>query len=361
MGFPSMSAQKFLTTSCLYALSGLALHAALTCPQAMAQGPVLPGAPSETQASEGTTPDFFGTDGPASALGAPGEAGDIVGIDGQATPKSEEELKEEVRKEAYDAAIESLLPLRPEEIRTLLERFDRTQESVVLPVYPAPKPEVAVETLSLDPGAKPAVVKTAQGVVTTMSLLDVSGEPWPIQDISWAGDFEIVDAGGEGEGAHILRISPQSEFATGNMSIRLLSLKTPVIISLETSREVVHYRFDAIVPEYGPMAETPLMEGAITTVAGGPELSNVLQGIMPENAKKLSVTGVDARTTAYSVGGQTYLRTPLTLLSPSWNNSVASADGMRVYTIKDASVLLLSDKGKMVRAHLSEREDIFDE
>ncbi len=55
-------------------------------------------------------------------------------------PTSKNDARENVRSQAFDAALQGLLPLRPEEIRKLLERFDRTQESVELPVYPPPRP-----------------------------------------------------------------------------------------------------------------------------------------------------------------------------------------------------------------------------
>ena len=48
--------------------------------------------------------------------------------------------------------------------------------------------------------------------------------------------------------------------------------------------------------------------------------------------------------------------TPLTLLSPSWDSSVTSADGMNVYTLNDTPVVLLSDEGRMVRAHITADE-----
>jgi hypothetical protein len=76
---------------------------------------------------------------------------------------------------------------------------------------------------------------------------------------------------------------------------------------------------------------------------------------------KLNVSGVDGRTTAYSSGGQTYVRTPLTLLSPAWKSSVSSADGMNVYVLSSAPVLLLSDEGESMRATLTEKEDLLDE
>ena len=198
---------------------------------------------------------------------------------------SADELQEQARKEAFDAALEGLLPLRPEEIRTLLERFDRTQESVQTPVYPNPKPEVVVKNISLDPGAEPIVVKLAYGHVTTINFLDSSGAPWPVQTVSWAGNFEVLEVAQDPEKfTHVFRISPQSEYAYGNMSITMTGLLTPVIITLETNRDLVHYRVDAVLPDFGPLAEAPIIDTGITTTAGDQDLSQILQGSIPSDA-----------------------------------------------------------------------------
>jgi intracellular multiplication protein IcmK len=70
----------------------------------------------------------------------------------------------------------------------------------------------------------------------------------------------------------------------------------------------------------------------------------------------MKVSGTDGRTTAYMVGDTTYVRTPLTLLSPGWSGSVSSADGMNVYSLSNAPVILLSDKGQVSRVRLSRKE-----
>ena len=313
-----------------------------------------------TLADENEVLDFFANDLEVADPVETTLSDNNPGLELDVDPVKEAELEAAFRREAFDAALQSLLPLKPEEIRELLEHFDRTQESVELPVYPMPKPEVAVQTIPLDPGTKPAVVRVAHGHVTTLNILDSSGAPWPIEDISWAGNFEVIQSGAT-SGTHIIRITPQSEFAYGNMSIKLLTLKTPVILTMETSRDLVHYRFDAIIPESGPMAEAPLIKSGLTLTAGNEDISSVLQGLSPSGSQRLDVSGVDSRTTAYRIGEETFVRTPLTLLSPSWSSSVASADGMRVYTIQHTPVLLLSDNGKMVRARLSPREDLTDE
>ncbi|MFP4098676.1 MAG: DotH/IcmK family type IV secretion protein [Alphaproteobacteria bacterium] len=274
--------------------------------------------------------------------------------------KSTEELEGSFRKEAYNQALKTLMPLKPEEIRTLLEHFDRTVESTELPVHPYPRAESVVQNISLDPGVPPLTVKLAYGYVTTLSLLDVSGAPWPIEDISWVGDF-VIEESVVDEMTHILRVSPQRKFAHGNVSMRLVGLDAPVIMTFETGRDFVHYRMDAVIPKRGPGAKTSIINRGITLSAGDPDMSTALSGIVPNGAEILNVSGVDGRTTAYVYNGMTYVRTPLTLLSPGWDSSVTSADGTNIYALEETPVILLSDRGRMVRAHLTVREDLLDE
>lgn len=350
-----MARNRLIPMSFLLALS-LSVAPVYAFGQQTAVGYEAQGGDDFTLASDAEVLNFFseGLD-----LSSPNQISASPGLMLETSPERIAQEQTQIRREAFDSALQSLLPLHPDEIRELLEHFDRTQESVEVPVYPMPKPEMTVQTLSLDPGTRPAVVKVAYGNVSTLNFLDSSGAPWPIEDISWAGNFEVVQSGTT-TGTHILRITPQSDFAYGNMSVKLLTLKTPIILTLETSRDLVHYRFDAIVPDSGPMAEAPLIKSGLTLAAGSPELSSVLQGIAPSGSERLNVAGADSRTSAYRIGEETFVRTPLTLLSPSWSSSVASADGMRVYTIQNAPVLLLSDNGKMIRARLSPREDLGD-
>ncbi|MEM6811368.1 MAG: DotH/IcmK family type IV secretion protein [Pseudomonadota bacterium] len=269
-----------------------------------------------------------------------------------------EQLEAEIRREAFDAALTGLFPLSEDNIRSLLGKYQDTQKAIEEPLNGVPQPEVTVETVSLDPGVAPMVISTSVGYVTTLNVLDITGAPWPIQDIGWAGNFEIIEPE---EGGHIVRITPLGRSAYGNISMRLLTLKTPVTIRLETVPDRVQYRVDARIPEYGPFAETPLIQGGIERVAGNGTIMSILDGVAPSGFERLNVSGVDARTSAFRAGSITYVRTPLTLLSPAWDQSVSSADGMNVYALSDTPVLLLSDNGEFKRAGLSAQETIFDE
>lgn len=313
---------------------------------------------SETPALDGggdaLPPSVPGGESPGMSLPADSTFGASAGVVG-GSPKTPEELEAEIREDAFNAALSGLLPLRPAEIRRLLEYYDQTKEAVEVPVYPYPKAEVNVLSLSLDPGVTPPIIRVATGHVTTLNLLDVTGAPWPIQDVSWAGNFEIVEPE---EGGHVLRITPMSDFAYGNISLRLLTLKTPITFTLQTHRDSVQYRVDARVPQYGPFASSPLIDAGISAVAGDADITAILDGTPPSGAIRLEVSGVDGRTSAWRFNGRTYVRTPLTLLSPGWDASVRSADGTSVYALANVPVLLLSDQGRVMRAHVAQGEGV---
>lgn len=328
---------------------------------AVAQAPLEEPAALEGQTQNavpvnGATADALTLDEPMAPEAAQG--GDEFAFDDSVDyEKSSEDVAAGFRKQAFENALNQTLPLKPEEIRTVLEHYDRTIQSTEVPVHPYPRPELAVQNVALDPGSLPLVIKLAFGYVTTMSILDASGKPWPIEDMSWVGDFEIHEDSANNT-THMLRISPSSNFAHGNISMRLVGLDTPVIFTFETNRDVVHYRFDAIIPKEGPNTATPIIDrgpvSSLTLTSGDVDMSRALGGVVPEDAKRLVVSGVDGRTSAYNYNGLTYVRTPYTLLSPGWESSVTSADGTNVYALESAPVLILSDKGRMLRAHLSE-------
>lgn len=269
------------------------------------------------------------------------------------TPEEQrEEAERQMRESAYDAAITGLMPLEPEEIDRLLERYRVIRESSEQRVGGKPKPVIKVETVSLEPGSVPSTISVSPGHVTSVNLMDITGQPWPIEEMSWGGDFEVVSPG---SGGHVIRITPLKAHAMGNLSVQLAELNTPVVFTLETQLEEVQYRFDARIPLYGPLATTPIIDPGVTITAGTDrDMTSILQGVIPTSASRKTLNGTDGRTSVYALGGTIYLRTPLTLLSPAWNSSVKSGDGMTVYSLSDTPVILLSDKGKLVRVSVED-------
>ncbi|MBK67259.1 MAG: type IV secretion protein DotH [Rickettsiales bacterium] len=275
--------------------------------------------------------------------------------------KKQKELREKIRKEERETAVkqtkQTLFPLKPEEIEQMLEMFNVTREKAESAGKVVPKPEVKVADISLDPSMVPEVIMTAPGNVTTLSILDITGQPWPIQDVTWAGEFEVIPPEPKG---HVIRITPLTVHGFGNISIRLIDLTTPVTFTLKTSPYISFYRFDARIPEYGPNASVSLIDQGPGIVAGDAIMTALLNGAPPENTVRLSVDGVDGRTSVWRSSGRVFVRTPLSLLSPGWTASASSADGMKIYQISESPVLLLSDKGNMVRAQVGKEEVVDD-
>ena len=268
---------------------------------------------------------------------------------------SKEEKDEALIDEAFEASVTGALPLTPEQIRIFLKKYDDSQRAAEEPVYDKPEPRIGIETVSLDPSAIPIEINTSIGYVSTLNFIDVTGEKWPIHDIGWAGDYEILQPENS---SHIIRVTPLSEFGGGNISVRLIGLKTPIILTLNNSRKEVHYRADLRVPELGPKAYIPPITNPISTVAGNKDMTSILIGSPPKNSENLIVSGVDSRTSAYILNGEMYIRTPYTLLSPGWQSSVKSSDGTTVYKIGEAPVVLLSHNGNITRAYLKKKEQI---
>jgi intracellular multiplication protein IcmK len=301
----------------------------------------------------------------AGATAAPAGAGGYG-----ATPQTPEELqammeqeqedaRKKIEEQTFNQALKQLLPLQPSQIRKTLETFRMSREAAETPIT-VPEPKSEVQTASLDPSGAPIVIKVAAGNVTSISILDATGAPWPIQDMVTAGPFSIM---APEEGGNVFRITPANAHGVGNISMRLVDMITPVTFRIQAGMDWVHYRLDVRIPKPGPLAKTPIIEyGGLKAVAGKDEqMVGVLDGTPPSDAEKLTVEGVDPRTTAWEVAGRTYLRTPLTLLSPGWDASVTSADGMNVYALGRAPVVLLSDEGRMVKARIIPSEDLTDE
>ena len=268
-----------------------------------------------------------------------------------------EDLEAEIRDEAFNAAVNGFLPLRPDEIRRFLEIYDEVKQASNTPVYPYPQPESKIQEISFDPADPPQVIKLATGHVTHVAFYDSTGQRWPITNVAWAGDFEFSYP--ENEGGSSLRIIPMSDFAYGNLIVYFSKFDTPAVFTLQAQREIVHVRYDAILPEPGPFAKMDIIErSGPTTTSGSLQSVSVLDGTPPDSAKMMNVSGVDSRTKAYDMNGKVYLRTPHTLISPAWKESASSGDGINVYVINKTPVVLLSDKGKIIRAFIDNKDSL---
>ena len=301
----------------------------------------------------------FAADPSGQPPAAPSPAQGANGLDQFVEPPapSQNEVLEMANQMAFSNAIAGAVPLRPDQIQEIISKMSDVQEAAAPALADPERPRgtMKVETVSLDPGASPPLIKVAAGYVTTVMVMDATGAPWEIKDLAFAGKFE---AKVPRDTPYVFRILPLSRFQEGNVTLQLAGLATPLTFRLSASNDEVYYRYDVRVPAMGPNARPPRFASANSMVAGDATIMSVLDGYPPSGAKRLVVSGLDDRSGAWEVNGQVYLRTPHSLLSPAWSTSAASGDGTTVYAIPETPVLLLSDQGLMVRARISRPEGL---
>ncbi len=95
----------------------------------------------------------------------------------------QEQREQEHIAKSFERAEKGLLPLSTDQIRDFMRRLEVMQKGSQAPAGGPPKPDIRTATLSLDPGVDPPVVNLVAGYVTTITMIDSTGEPWPILDV----------------------------------------------------------------------------------------------------------------------------------------------------------------------------------
>ena len=81
----------------------------------------------------------------------------------------------------------------------------------------------------------------------------------------------------------------------------------------------------------------------------------MLAGIAPADAEPLQVEGVSPdEVRAWRLGGEIYLRTRHTLMSPPWSASESGEGDVRIYALPSTPVVLLSVNNRTVSARLKD-------
>ncbi len=247
---------------------------------------------------------------------------------------------------AFASTVHNIMPLSPKQIVSLHAMFNATRKAAVTSPGSPPKPTSTSLMISLAPGSAPPVVRLQQGYVSSLVFLDSTGQPWPIQAYD-VGDPDSFSVQFEKSIPSSLFVQSLGSYKPGNLVVVLKGEKTPIMVTLMPGQSAVDYRVDMRVPGLGPNASPTLSTLPDTS---NPQLLNVLDGVPPMGAKNLQVQGGAAQ--AWLVKDKLYLRTRMTLLSPSWVSTMSSPDGTHAYQLVKSPVLLASDRGKMIQLTL---------
>ncbi len=234
-----------------------------------------------------------------------------------------------------------MYPMTPDQIKALRGVHEETQRAIATPPDIPPRPVVSSQNVPLSPGSVPPVVRLGQGYVTSVVFVDSTGAPWPISAYS-IGDPGAFNIQWDTE-SNLLLIQGQGAYAFGNMAITLHGLNTPIMLTLVSEQQVVDYRVDFRVQGRGPNAQGSIIGSALPQNSSH-TLMNLLDGVPPADAVSLEISGGPAQ--AWLQGSTLFLRTPLNVLSPSWQATMTSPDGTKVYQMNPTPLVLVSDRGR---------------
>lgn len=266
--------------------------------------------------------------------------------------KDDMEKASDLRTEAFSEVVGRMFPLQPHEIKTLRRMYNKTQRAGAFTGDVPAKPTSSSRIVNLSPGTTPPVVRLNAGFVTSLVFLDSTGAPWPIKafDIGNPSAFNVQWNQGTAQEAqqhnsmsNTLLIQAISMYKQGNLAVMLEGLNTPIMLTLLPGQKIVDYRVDLQVPRAGPNARAS--RGGLPATEN-PQLLDVLNNITPMGAKPLHVQGGAAK--AWLQGDHMFVRTAMTVVSPSWIATMSSSDdAVHAYELPPTSVLLALYDGRM--------------
>jgi intracellular multiplication protein IcmK len=257
-------------------------------------------------------------------------------------PKTEDEAK--IRDQAFQNVANQAFPLSPDQIQTLNNMLDATKRAQAqAPNDRPPMPTSSSLIVNLSPGATPPIIRLSNGFVSSLVFIDSTGAPWPIEayDLGNPSAFNIQ----WNKKSNTLMVQALSSYTYGNLAVKLEGMNTPVMLTLVPGQQQVDYRVDLRIQGMGPQA-APALAGSGLPDQANKTLLDILDGISPQNSKKLQVSGGIAE--AWQVDKILYVRTRFTLLSPAWVSKMSSADGMNAYELRITPLILVSRYGKVL-------------
>lgn len=276
---------------------------------------------------------------------------------------------------AEQQAVQSAIPLTPDEIQALANRYNATRQAEEQAVTPMAVPLSRQVNVSFAPGAAVSIINTVKGYPTAVSFFDSTGQPWPIEwdtnsDPAAISGSQSCNApqsqGGPSvvaigffictptKGSNVLEITPLSLAPRGGLVVSLQNAQKPLTFLLMSGGGRYDADLSVHVAERGPNAQIQIMTQPDAPDTGAAYLTSMLNDVPPADATPLSVAGVSPDALqAWRLGGNVYLRTQYTLLSPEWTASEAEA-GTTVYAVPNTPVVLLSNNGQTVSAQLKD-------
>jgi intracellular multiplication protein IcmK len=277
-------------------------------------------------------------------------------------------------------AVHNAIPLTPEMIQELERRYGAAQQAEEQATQQIASPVSRMISVTFAPGQATSIIQTVRGYPTAISFFDSTGQPWPIgwntnsnaANVVGGTDCNSAQSGSSGngspsveavgfyvcvpvKGSNTIEITPMSLVPRGGLVVNLQNGPKPLSFLMIAGRDRYDADMSVHVSERGPKAKVMVDTRPGAPVTGAPYFNAMLAGVAPADAVPLDVSGVSPDDVlAWRLGGETYIRTRFTLMSPAWDASESGEGGTTIYAIPSTPVVLLSADSRTVSAELKD-------
>ena len=254
---------------------------------------------------------------------------------------------EAVHNRAVQTVIHRHFPLSSADIGLLKGALKREQEALHGPV---PEGRAVSVQVSLDPGALFPVIHLVPGIATTITVVDATGAPWPLDDmiVGNAKAFPVRRM----NTPNGLVVEPKNNVGWTSLSLVLRGRGTPAVLKLVDSDTLSDTRVTARIEGRGPNAAVPVFQEPRPVVSS--RILAYLDGIPPAEARSVPVRGT-ADMEAWREGNRLFVRTHMDILAPAWTETVSGPNGMKLFVFPPVSVITAAgEDGNMVTVELGE-------
>ena len=242
-----------------------------------------------------------------------------------------------------------LIPFTREQIEKLARLLEETRRATAKGT--GREVRGRLRRVRLDADAIPEI-RVRRGYTTVVGFTDLTGAPWPIEEV--LVDRRFVPADGGEPAGHLLYLAPSEPFLAGNLAVKLDGLADPVVAVLAGGAEAADFRVDLRLGVAGPNVDPAALARPEAFRAGDEALAGILTGAVPPAAVRLEVRGGSPGDRAWRLGGDVLLVSRAHVLSPGPWAAERGAAGRWAYRLPATPFVLVSVDGREKRLALEE-------
>lgn len=276
------------------------------------------------------------------------------------TVRINDNLKNEMDLISKESLIEKSNPLTIEEVEEAKKNIDDWQRKTNTP-YKTPEPKNRTIPISFKTGEKPENIYVASNYSTTLILLDKLGNQWPITK-AISGDPESFTI--DKIPPSTIIITPKKIYKKTNLTLILENKNIPAILTLNSNSDIVDYKVEAMIDDYGPNSKDLLNNKLIIDSAGNdysygsnpysefPEkdITMLINGETPEAllGKEKNVSGYN-NIRVYEYNEKYYILTDAIVKTPAPMDARSGATENNLFITMALPFVFLIKNGELVK------------